>query len=66
MLDGRKLNVIIAVPRQKATELKQNTKDKDIKDKRNLWLVREGSKLYVVIMSYGLPENSYNVVPFQI
>ncbi len=43
VLDGRKLNVTIAVPRQQAVDLKQKTAEKDVKDKRNLWLVREGS-----------------------
>ena len=48
VLDGRKLNVVIAVPKEKAAELKQPSKDKEIKDKRNLWLVREGSMFYDV------------------
>ena len=48
VLDGRKLNVVIALPREKAVELKQPSKDKEIKDKRNLWLVREGSMFHDV------------------
>ncbi len=43
-MDGRKLNVVVAVPRQKASELKQKKDVKDTKDKRNLWLIREGSE----------------------
>lgn len=44
MLEGRKLDVTMALPREKASELKQKSKEKEVKDKRNLWLVREGSE----------------------
>ncbi len=45
VLDGRRLNVAVAITRDKAAKVKKSDTNKDLKDKRNLWLVREGSKL---------------------
>ncbi|XP_064596036.1 LOW QUALITY PROTEIN: RNA-binding protein 28-like [Liolophura sinensis] len=42
VLDGRKLNVILAVSRQDAARLKQENQTKEKDDKRNLYLAREG------------------------
>lgn len=40
-MDGRDLNVALAVSREKITELNK-TREKQPKDKRNLYLAREG------------------------
>ena len=43
MMDGRRLYVTLAVSRDKAVDLKHEKKEDEQKDKRNLWLAREGS-----------------------
>lgn len=42
-LDGRQLIVALAVSREKASDFKEK-KEKEQKDKRNLFLAREGSE----------------------
>ena len=44
VLEGRRLNVILALPRDRAKELKKPGEKKEAKDNRNLYLVREGCK----------------------
>ncbi|CAH1799491.1 unnamed protein product, partial [Owenia fusiformis] len=41
-IDGRKLNMIVAVSRDKAQAIKASKKEKEPKDNRNLYLAREG------------------------
>ena len=41
MVDGRELNVALAVSREKIKEISK-AKEKEPKDKRNLYLAREG------------------------
>ena len=45
VVDGRKLNISLAISSNKAKNLKKEAEeDKESKDKRNLWLAREGSE----------------------
>ena len=51
MLDGRPLNIIVAVEREKAESLKTDTGKVD---KRNLYLIREGICHYAFSSAHEL------------